>query len=306
MNILSQGTVCSGQSASIDMLKDYSDAVYIPGELNEFRLPGMIADHCVGRISDNYPSRLYKSPLDKKQVIKKILKNYKRCNFNNFNIPNFKRVNAFTRVQKEIHKDPENAVSYAQKYIEELKSIYAEDDENFFLFDNPLVWGQHFEVWPIIFEPFKLLMVYRDPRDQLAGRIRRKRLFKNMVIPTADIFGGDRSGAVNYFLCSLAARFNHAQKIFSALGPEKAVAVSFESLINDSDLREQIKAWLGIRGEKIDNQFQPEISQNNIGIYKNYLFEEDLDKLSPFIEHYYSMSKIRMLHEIPKIKIPSP
>ena len=47
-------------------------------------------------------------------------------------------------------------------------------------FDQPLLWGQHLDIWPKVFDPFKAIYVYRDPLDQLAGIIRISGLIRGV------------------------------------------------------------------------------------------------------------------------------
>mgnify|MGYP007057110474 CR=1 FL=1 len=57
-SLLICGFLWSGSSAVVDLLRSSSEVGLLPGEFDEFRRPGMVADHLEGMISEYYPSML--------------------------------------------------------------------------------------------------------------------------------------------------------------------------------------------------------------------------------------------------------
>ena len=59
-NILVMGTLASGSSALVDMLKEYENINYLPYEFNDFRRPGFVCDQLSYESSIDYPNVIEK------------------------------------------------------------------------------------------------------------------------------------------------------------------------------------------------------------------------------------------------------
>lgn len=242
----------------------------------------MIADHLDGRVSNIYPSNITKNI---KQQIR-----IENITFNNldFDYSKIARIQALNKFNKNIDKiDCEiKKLSLAREWLEDLKNIYSKD--RYLAIDQPILLGQHFNIWPKVFDPFKMIIVYRDPRDQLAEIIRQNHLFLHMRSPDADIYGGDRFGAIKYQIETLEARYKWVEKIQKKLGDEKVLLINFEDfIINNKEHRSKIEKWLGLNTkDKVKKVLEPNLSIKNIGIYKEHLKDREINLLDNLYKKY--------------------
>lgn len=283
MNILVCGLLWSGSSALIDMLKEYSTVGVIPGELDEFRRPGMLMDHLDGLIDDTYPCQIesylktqYK--LSRKQL-KKVLTG---------DIYSPKRWFALRSAWRKllIENTQQSKLNVVRKYLEEIKMLHT-NDKPYTVIDQPLILSQHFNIWPKVFAPFKLIFVYRDPRDQIAQIIKQNHLFLHFRSPEQDIYGGGRYGAIKYQLHTLQKRQMWMDKLLNEHGVD-AISFSFESLITKNTLvRDKLIDFLGVtKSDKFQKVLEPNISEKNIGIYREYLTEGEMSLLEELYQEY--------------------
>ena len=133
-----------------------------------------------------------------------------------------------------------------------------------------------------------MIVVYRDPRDQMAEIIRQKHLFLHMRSPTADIYGGDRIGALKFQIHTLETRLSLIDKVAQKHGAEKVKLISFENFIQQNNLyREKLEGWIGLSSkEKTRSILEPSVSVKNIGIYKDHLTVDELSLVNPLYENY--------------------
>jgi len=283
MNILVCGLLWSGSSALVDMLKEYSDVGLIQGELDELRRPGMISDHIDGLISDVYPSQVEIFLKAQYKPGRKLLKN-----FLNGHLYNLKRWRALKEHSRIITSSAsrEEKLAAARKYTGAIKDIYAEGKSHA-VFDQPIIISQHLDVWPKVFSPFKMFFIYRDPRDQLAQIIKQNHLFLYFCAPEQDIYGGGRLGAIKYQIHTLKTRIKWMEKII-VTQPENAVALSFERLVRDNEfIRAKVELFSGLLSDSNNEKvLDPKISEKNIGIYKSYLSDDELELIDELYKDY--------------------
>lgn len=288
MNILVSGLLWSGSSAVLDMLAEYKNVTTLPGEFDEFRRPGMIADHLNERISDIYPCQInnyisYKSKL-----------NLTNPNCLDSNLKAIKRLHAINKFSIDIKKvkSKKEKMKLGQNWFKEIREIYA-DNKELIAIDQPILLGQHFDVWPKILSPFKLIVVYREPKDQISQIIKQNHLFLHMRSPDADIYGGDRIGAIKYQVETLKARLKWLDKIQEHHGESKVVSISFEMFIKHHEaIRKLLEDWCGLnRKDKIKEVLKPSESLKNIGIYTSYLTKEETDLLDELYTLYLEKEK---------------
>ena len=95
----------------------------------------------------------------------------------------------------------------------------------------------------------------------------------------ADIYGGDRLGAVNFQIETLIARYNHLLKIADQLQNNDILCISFENLINNYDSSvKSVENFIGLKKHETSLKmkfFNPDFSLKNIGIYKDILTREE-------------------------------
>lgn len=262
-NILIKGTLSSGSSAVKDLLREYENINTIPGEFDDFRSPGLVADQLSYNSSIDYPNKIDEitrlKSLKWRIIYKSVPKNIWRKNWNNkmlkyfknklirlhqlylikyfkhklerlhqiYIIKYFKRKLArFNQIYlvtfkhklirlhqiyflKELNKSLKSTISFEEKiqfsniWIQHIGDINS-FNKDFVLFDQPLLPCSDINIWTKVFKPFKLICVYRDPKDQLAEMIKRGVLFSPFSSPVMtytgvnvmSIYGKDRKGMI--------------------------------------------------------------------------------------------------------------
>lgn len=285
--VLVAGFLWSGSSAVRDFLCDYDCFGTKPGEFDEFRRPGKVGDHLQGRISLMYPSTLPRGYFsDLKTVLSWILAPRPFCP-----LVALKDYRA-TRELSSILGDPKiehgEKLEAARVWLDKLHRLYAPGKH--LILDQPLLWGQHSDVWPDLMEPWKLIAVIRDPRDQLAETMRNNHLFYHFRSNDADIYGGGRDGAVTYFIKTLEARIRHFQTIRKTFGPSRVMTVKFEDLVyRTTYVRPKVEAFLGIAENcqlKKTRAFVPTVSMANVGIWHDWLYSAETNRLKHLLDAY--------------------
>ena len=296
-NVMVVGLYFSGSSAVTDLLQEYEGVGVVPGEFDDFRRVGMVGDHIQGKIGDDYLCnisnvkhnmgnwipRYCNSKANIKNIIKYLititpLKSiYKKGLYEKLSI----RLGLLDEVNKALLKSgsKKQKLDAGKKWLSKVSALYA-GSKPYTLFDQPIFLNAHKDVWPEMFDPFKLIVVYRDPRDQIAQLIKQKILFFDMETPTRsliEIYGDDRLGAIRFELDALQARFRNAVSLQKTHGKDKVKIISFESLVTNYDKeKEGIEKFLELApGSHIKKKqfLNPAVSCKNIGLYKNYLTE---------------------------------
>lgn len=295
-NILVCGLLWSGSSAVVDLLKEYECVGLMDGEFDEFRRPGKVGDHLAGLISEYYPSTLEVNKTTWiKRALKKQIKAMARLTIDRppkCLIKDWRELSALDQLVDDLRdskQGEQQRINAARLWLSRLKDLHAKE-KDYFVLDQPILWGQHFNIWPKIMDPFKMVVVIRDPRDQLAETIRKNHLFLHFRSPEADIYGGGRKGAVKYFIHTLRCRIEHFQKIRESLGEGKIFTVKFEDLAQNPDSATlNIERFLGMNNScsRISHShFEPWKSRNNIGIYEEYLTESECGDLGGLLDAY--------------------
>lgn len=261
VNVLVTGLFYSGSGAVCDLLRQYNNIGIVPGEFDDFRRKGMIADHLTGKISGDYPSDL------KNMAI---------------------RMDGFAE-KMDNAKALRDKFMLAQGYKESICNHFARNKE-FILFDQPIFYNLHNEVWPLFFEPFKLIVVYRDFYDQIAELI-KQHIYFDIETPTramVSLFGDSREGAVRYEIFNALNRYESALKLQDIHGADKVCLVSFESLVNDyENQKARIEDFLGLDAENCVSEkkyFNPCESSKNIGIADAILSDNERNIIKSAID----------------------
>lgn len=322
-NILVIGTLASGSSALVDMLKEYENIGALPREFDNFRRPGFVSDQLSAATCIDYPNVIddnvrfisstwkfiYKSSLWKyffKERTRKLWdKNWKIFEKYKICLISLQQIYILSELSKKL-KSPisfEEKIHHSNEWIRQIGNIYS-PRYDFILFNQPLLPWSDPEIWTKVFKPFKLICVYRDPKDQLAEMIRRDIEFSpfranqltygqfNLI----SIYGNDRKGRFKFLTDALKNRLetiDHWQKI---LPEDQFMLIDFEGMVkNYEDYKLEIEKFLGITEEYHKNKkvhLDPDIAlKNSIGIYKQYLSEDEIIILSG-LEAWYNQ-KIR-------------
>lgn len=167
-----------------------------------------------------------------------------------------------------------NRIEFANNWIHNVGKLYITNkNQVFVLFDQPIILEGHLDIWPEVFSPFKLIIVYRDPRDQIADLIQWNEIYIKHVPNDRDLLS-----AIISTLKYIKRVIYGAEKIYNVLGSENVMMVSFEKLIKDNDLiTKKIQSFLGLNENNHKKKglfLQTNKSIKNIGIYKKILTKE--------------------------------
>jgi hypothetical protein len=320
------GTLASGSSALIDMLYEYENINVLRYEFNDYRRPGFVSDQLSYESSIDYPNvidknikftnkrweMIYKSHIWK-LIPEKVLNNIWEKDFQNRKLRAYK--NSLTELFQtefllDLSRSLKSDISFEEKiqlsneWIKRAGSIFP-SYYDFTLFNQPLHPWSDPEIWTSVFKPFKLICVYRDPRDQLAEMIRREIDFSPFrsselnygQFNIASIYGNDRKSRLKFLKDALKKRLEKIDKWSTVIEPRQILFVDFEGLINNyNDYETRIEQFLGnIQGRHKFRMkyFNPEVGRKRgIGIYKTYLNEEELEDLSSLEDWYNNKLKL--------------
>ena len=291
-SLLISGFLWSGSGAVVDLLRSSERIGLLPGEFDEFRRPGMVADHLEDIISENYPSNLVpaSSAISK---LKRLIPLDRRLRIRRVSTPDKIRYAYKMEVAKKIRDESLSSsekMKFAREWLCSLKHLFAANKE-YMLIDQPILWGRHLQIWPEFFNPFKMIVVARDPLDQVAEIIRQNHLFYHFRAPDADIWGGGRNGAFNYILHALLIRIIHYQKIRSVVESGKLLFLKFENLVNETEQTvQEIAEFLDLNFDEIypSSFFNPSESVKNIGISEQILTRHEASQLEDIVKIYDS------------------
>jgi hypothetical protein len=328
-NILIIGTLASGSSALKDMLREYDNINVIPGEFNDYRAPGLVGDQLSEESIKDYPDsitdiarienrkwRLFYKSYIWRLICKNVPDNFWNKEIHNKKLQNY-RQNLFRLNQiyllNELHKKLKSVYSFeekidlSRKWIQSTGNLFL-NDKNYTLFDQPIFFWSDPEIWTKVYKPFKLICVFRDPKDQFAEMIKRGILYSPFRSPflsygqvnIMSVYGNDRNSMMNFHKDGLKKRLEKIDYLEKVLDRNELLLIDFEGLILNYDVYKSIiETFLGdnIKDKHIFKRkyFNPEIAKNNsIGIYRNYLTKEDLDQISD-LEDWYN-NKISTQH----------
>lgn len=311
-NILIEGTFSSGSSAVIDLLREYRSVNVFNWEFNDYRAPGLVADQLGAESSKDYPNRIDEILVVKELAWKITYQLTPRIIWENeWNwapLRYFKSKNRIMRLNqiyflKKFNKILKSDISYDEKILSAnswIQSIGTINSRNkvHVVFNQPLDPKSDPDIWTRVFDPYKLICIYRDPKDQIAELIKRNILFlpfnRPKMHPTSvnilSIYGRDRQGMVRFLAEALKCRLQVVDDLERKLGKDNILIMDFEGLVNNyNNYTFVIESFLKIREEDHifrRKYFNPDMSRNNIGIYDRYLNRKDLDELVE-LEQWY-------------------
>jgi hypothetical protein len=319
-NLLILGTLASGSSALVDMLDEYENINVLHYEFNHYRRPGFVSDQLSYESSISYPNVIdkeleftnsrwkfiYKSSIWKyipkrtldyiweKDFEQKKFIAYKNSLTDLFQIVFLQKLNEGLKSDISF----EEKIKLANEWIHNVGSIFP-SYYDFTLFNQPLHPWSDMDIWTKVFDPFKMILVYRDPRDQLAEMVRRDIAFYPFRYSKLDygqfniisIYGNDRNGRMKFLIDALKLRVDKYDRWLNMINQDQILFVDFEGLVNDYNAYEKrIEQFIGkIEGKHIFRQkyFNPEVAKkNSIGIFSKYLNDQELEDLAPLDEWY--------------------
>ncbi len=128
--------------------------------------------------------------------------------------------------------------------------------------------------------PLKGIMVWRDPRDQYVDQVQRGFVKQGDVFTFIDQF----IAKVNRLKSSLLSASEQHRDAFINIG--------FEEFVYSESYRANIRNLLGLSANNYTmNKFNPTISLNNIGIWRNYVYLSDIKIIEEKLNKYLNSSR---------------
>lgn len=276
--ILVSGYGWTGSTALSEMLLEYEDISVIPNEFDDFRRPGAIGDAIHSKLNnqmfDAKPSRRFGA-----------MKNYLFLFFIRGLVPDIfwpKSVRGGATPRKEslriainfalensLYKKCVTGISNAQNnldifkaasdWIEKVINLYS-DTSKYVVFDQPIVYDCHGEYWPKVFIDSKLILITRNPLDQMGSILRdAPQLLEAPNWYTKFVYGMDSyaNRPLTFFMATTIERYNLITDTYLKVGSENMLVVQFESLVNNYEVtKDRIEQFIGIDSEKHINQFK--------------------------------------------------
>lgn len=307
VSILVNGVYYSGASAFVDFCCGIENTIKYPGEFSDFRSAGLIGDlaswglgsrrqallrsymECNRAKTYLYP-RSHFSRLSRRLLFGLVF----RSKFLIYAIARFlpwgllpERFLMYASMLCLYHfskslrhcAEPrhvlERAIDWKSCLMKRLGSRY-----DYVIFDQPIYLTQHLKAWRAVFDPLRLIVIIRDPRDQIADIISNGKLFNDFyrcgTNGIADIYGNDSEGAIKYHLDRLKKQYERIFYLKQVVPADRILVVSFEWFtLSFCEAKPVILSFLGMDNEpakwsSAKSRFCPSRSKNNIGIYRQY------------------------------------
>lgn len=322
-NILIMGTLASGSSALKDMLREYDNVKVVPGEFDDYRAPGLVAD-LLSQDTANFPDaireflsrRSLPNRLVSKTGILKLLSGMLPGSFwNNDHTGKLSylktyliRANQISLLEK-LHNDLKTEIPLtkkiekAHKWINDVGDFNAGEKE-YVLFDQPLLPWSDVNLWMKVFDPFKAVCVLRDPKDQIAEIVKRGIIYSPFRSPflnyaqvnVMSIYGNSRKSMIDFHVDALKGRLERICELKKIIPDDKLLLIDFEGMaLKYEQYKPLIEDFLGI--ENLHHRcpkkyYDPDAAiRNSIGMFRNYLSKEDLDDLKDVEDLYNNRIK---------------
>jgi len=311
-NILIFVLLKTGSSALVDLLREYDNLSVVPGEFDDYRAPGLIADQLTNH-QNGFPN-LIQSIFNfngKLGLIYKVFPIFNPKEIINGGLPNrflkaklrLKRIKLMQDLNHQLLLTPgiEQKIDITKTWIKDIGDIYSTGKHSI-VYNQPIEIVNEIKIWRKVFHPFKLIVVYRDPKDQLADIIKFGYLYGAYNGPymtlsgvtLESIYGRNRDGAINFHIDAINKRFKWIDILKNKLDPEEFLLVDFEGLVNNYEkYKLVIENFLGVikSGNEIHRSFfNPDNAKKSLGIYDEYLSEKDIRLLSES-EKWYKFTK---------------
>ena len=311
--ILVSGYGWTGSSALSQMFCEYEDISVVPNEFDDFRTPGAIGDAIHFKLNNkkfdakpsmrfgaikNYlvpffirglvpdifwPKSLRGGKTPRKEslkiVINMILENsfYKKC---------------ISKISSAHNED--EVFSAASSWIEKVINLYS-NNSKYVVFDQPIIYDCHGEYWPKVFEGSKLILISRNPLDQMGSVLRdAPQLIEAPNWYTKFVYGCDSyvNRPLSFFMDTTSDRYKLITNTYHRIGPENMLVVKFESLVNNYEAtKENIERFIGIESEKhikAFKYFKPFESKKKV-IARDVLCEATYSKALEMEKDYLKM-----------------
>ena len=316
-NILVCGLLSTGSSALVDLLREYDNMNHIPGEFDDFRAPGLVADQLndpqdysflneidrligfrskIRRIYYVLPIfSIFKWDL---KMIRGIGSRFRLSIIRNRQLNLLKKLN----IKLATNIPLKDKIRFANQWITEVGNIQLKNKE-FVVFNQPLQIVIDTCLWKEVFKPWKLICVYRDPKDQLAEIVRNGYLFNPYGAPVMNhggvvletIYGRNRKGAIKFHIEAIKKRMEWIDLLKKEFNSDQLLLIDFEGLVQNYDhYVTAIEAFIGnIEPHHKDCKlyFDPQNATKSIGIHKEYLNGDEIRSLEELDNWYKNMIK---------------
>lgn len=308
-NILIIGLLATGSSAVIDLLREYEVVHVIPGEFNDYRAPGLVAD----QINSNEPNEFqneiakltgFKNKLRLLYGIFPILR-FDSGIFRGFNkrldysLARVKQITLLNQLNKELNSSnsADEKIKHTTQWIREIGRI-SNKSKRFVLFNQPLLPANDIGIWRKVFSPFKLIVVYRNPYDQFAEIVQRGNLMEPYNAPFLSlgsvtletIYGRSRKSAFKFHIEAMNKRNDWIELLKAEINNDELLLIDFNDLVTDNvRCSEIIQTFLGLTSEQHVRKgmfFDQNRAKNSINIYNEILSDEEIRSLSELNDWY--------------------
>lgn len=300
-NILISGLWYSGSSAIVDALALHPEVAELPGEFDDFRRFRMVGDlleeksdhtgmHELRRYVEAGGSvraflelpatnnrtalrELYIHTVRALRSIRSFRSNRHRHR-HRMTKARFKLLLAFAEEAFSAFTPLPDRIELAREWIGKVQRVYS-TNESHVLFDQPLMLDRHSETWPRVFNPFKLVVVVRNPLDQLT-EIRNRDLmdfdFRHNVTGSLQLlFGHGTEDTIIYQIRVLERRLNWVLEKMKDKSQLNFKVVLFEEFVTDHPTElDRLLYFLDLSpsgpGMPLSGRFNPQLSLQNVGL----------------------------------------
>lgn len=151
------------------------------------------------------------------------------------------------------------------------------------VWNQPIWVGKHEHTWPGVFDPYRLIVVHRDPEDQFAEVVRQGKIGKRKSDPA---FDDSETDDVAYVLKGIANKYEALAELHQLLPEGRLLSVNFEAFVQDHDQQAtRVCRFLGMESEQVEGApFKPHESARNIGIGQTEAIQQTLKNYRPLLD----------------------
>ncbi|CCG94152.1 hypothetical protein MARHY0660 [Marinobacter nauticus ATCC 49840] len=156
------------------------------------------------------------------------------------------------------------------------------------VWNQPIWVGKHEHIWPAVFQPYKLIVVHRDPVDQFAEVVRQGKIGKRKSDPA---FNDDEKDDIAYVLTGIRAKIKSLRALADQLGRKQILLISFERFVKDHGSEAQrLCDFLSLPESQTPSApFDPSISILNIGIGQTEAIQTMLAPYQNLVDELYQL-----------------
>ena len=321
INILVNGLYVSGASAVVDALSGHPDIAEVQGEFDDFRRHNLVGDlveqtsERVGFkelknfiLANGGPFLFWGALGPARKDIRGIAllfwfgvntlracywavvncwrfaSNFRRTNPNHQVARNRKArltlLRKFDRSTFSGARTQRSRIDSARDWLRKVQEIYS-SGETHVLFDQPLMARQHSETWPDVFDPFKRVIVVRNPLDQLSRIFKHKSLSLDhrlcLTGSLSVVFGSRTEDMMSWQILVLQKRLEWVCRELSESDDSELKVIFFEDFILDFDRSvSELLNFLGLNPNfnaksLIGDRFDPLESRKKIGLDHSFV-----------------------------------